>query len=119
MIGSRQLTRERLGLVLLICLHIVVCCISLTCVAYLKPVYHLLFDPTRLLAPVVTVTNGIVVRWPSVAGRAYRLERATNLVAGFNTVVGSNIVATPPFNSQPDTNSLPSKARYYRIQVED
>jgi hypothetical protein len=55
MTGSRQLIRERLGLVLLICLHIVVCCISLTCVAYLKPVYHLLFDPTRLLAPVATV----------------------------------------------------------------
>jgi len=55
MTGSRQLIRERVGLVSLICLHIVVCCISLTCVAYLKPVYHLLFDPTRLLAAIVTV----------------------------------------------------------------
>ena len=73
----------------------------------------------RLLAPVITATNSILIRWPSVAGKTYRLERATNLVSGFNTVVGSNIVATPPINSQPDTNSLPSKARYYRIQVED
>jgi hypothetical protein len=72
-----------------------------------------------LLAPVVTATNSILIRWPSVAGKTYRLERATNLVYGFNTVVGSNIAATPPINSQPDTNSLPSKARYYRIQVED
>jgi hypothetical protein len=56
MTDSRQLLRERPGLVLLICLHIVVCCISLTCVAYLKPVYHLLFDPTRLLATVATVS---------------------------------------------------------------
>ena len=55
MTGSRQLIRERPGLVLLICLHIVVCCISLTYATYLRPIYHLLFDPTRLLAPIATV----------------------------------------------------------------
>ena len=55
MTGGRQLIRERPRLVLLICLHIVVCCISLACVAYLKPVYHLLFNPTRLLAATATV----------------------------------------------------------------
>jgi hypothetical protein len=55
MTGNRQLTRDRLELVLLICLHVVVCCISLTYVAHLKPAYHLLFDPTRLLASIATV----------------------------------------------------------------
>jgi len=72
----------------------------------------------RLLGPTVTATNGVIVRWPSVAGKAYRLERATNLLAGFNAIVRSNIIATPPTNSEADTAILPSKARYYRIEVE-
>jgi subtilisin family serine protease len=72
----------------------------------------------RLLAPSATATNGIVLRWPSVAGRTYRLERATNLLAGFNAVARSNISATPPTNSEPDTAVLPANARYYRVLVE-
>jgi subtilisin family serine protease len=72
----------------------------------------------RLLAPSVTTTNGIILRWPSVAGKTYRLERATNLLTGFNAVVRSNITATPSTNSEPDTAVLPSKARYYRILLE-
>ena len=59
-----------------------------------------------------------MVRWSSASGKAYRLERATNLIAGFNTVVRSNIAGTPPINSETDT-FLPSKPRYYRIQVEN
>ena len=72
----------------------------------------------RLLAPSVTATNGIIIRWPSVAGKSYRLERATNLLTGFNAIVRSNIIATPPTNSEADTALLPSKDRYYRILVE-
>jgi subtilisin family serine protease len=73
----------------------------------------------RLLVPSVTASNSVIVRWPSVAGKAYRLERATNLVAGFNAVVRSNIVATPPINSESDTAVLAAKARYYRVRVEN
>lgn len=72
----------------------------------------------RLPAPLVTASNGLVIRWPSVAGKTYRLERATNLLAGFNAVVRSNIAAMPPTNSETDTASLAAKARFYRILVE-
>jgi hypothetical protein len=58
---GRQLFRERLELVLLISLHIVVCCVSLTCVAYLKPVYHIFIDPARLPIAAAAVTAFAVV----------------------------------------------------------
>ena len=73
----------------------------------------------RLAAPSVNGSNGIIIRWPSVAGKTYRLERATNLLTGFDAVVRSNIIATPPTNSEPDATTLSSKARYYRIRVEE
>ncbi len=72
----------------------------------------------RLLAPTATATNTFVIRWPSAPGKSYRLERATDLVAGFDTVVRSNILATPPTNSELDTVSLPGNSRFYRLQVE-
>src|SRR5260221_7639618 len=55
MIVGRQLVQERLGLALLVCLHAVACCVSLICAAYLHPVYHILYDPTRLLPPIGAV----------------------------------------------------------------
>ena len=73
----------------------------------------------RLAAPSVNGPNGIIIRWPSVAGKTYRLERATDLLTGLNAVVRSNISATPPTNSEPDATTLSSKARYYRIRVEE
>jgi subtilisin family serine protease len=72
----------------------------------------------RLLTPTITATNSIMIQWPSVAGKSYRLERATSLITGFNTIVRSNIAATPPTNSEPDTPILPTQPRYYRILVE-
>ena len=72
----------------------------------------------RLLTPTITATNSVIIQWPSVAGKSYRLERAMNLSAGFDTVVRSNITATPPTNSEPDAAILPGQPRYYRIQVE-
>jgi subtilisin family serine protease len=72
----------------------------------------------RLLTPTVTATNIVIIQWPSVAGKSYRLERATNLIIGFDAIVRSNIAATPPINSEPDIAVLPTQPLYYRILVE-
>jgi subtilisin family serine protease len=63
-------------------------------------------------------TNGVVLRWPSVAGKVYRLERATNLFIGFNSVVRTNIAATAPTNIEADTTILPGNTRFYRVRLE-
>jgi subtilisin family serine protease len=72
----------------------------------------------RLIAIPANNPNAFVVRWPSVAGKYYRLERATNLLTGFNSVVQTNIAATAPTNTATDTAVLPGKARFYRVGVE-
>jgi hypothetical protein len=61
MTDGHQLLRERLGLGTLICFHVVVCCISLICAAYLHPVYHVLYDPSLWLAPATAVAGFTLV----------------------------------------------------------
>jgi subtilisin family serine protease len=72
----------------------------------------------HLLAPKLSTTNSLILQWPSVAGKSYRLERATNLVTGFNGIVRSNITARPPTNSEVDAAMLPTRPLYYRLGVE-
>ncbi len=72
----------------------------------------------RLIAIFTNNPNAFVVRWPSVAGKNYWLERSTNLLTGFNAVVQTNIAATAPTNTITDTAVLPGKARFYRVGVE-
>jgi subtilisin family serine protease len=72
----------------------------------------------RLIALTANKTNAFVVSWPSVAGKYYRLERATNLLTGFNSVVQTNIAATAPTNIEADTAVLPGRTRFYRVGVE-
>jgi len=62
--------------------------------------------------------NTAVLSWPSVAGKTYRIARATNLVTGFDSFVRTNITATAPTNSETDSATLPGNARFYRIGVE-
>jgi len=62
--------------------------------------------------------NAAVLSWPSVVGKTYRLERATNLLTGFNSTVLTNIAATAPTNTETDTAILPGNARFYRVGVE-
>jgi subtilisin family serine protease len=63
-------------------------------------------------------SNGVVVSWTSVAGKTYWVERATNLLTGFNSTIFTNISATAPTNTQTDTAILPGNARFYRVGVE-
>ena len=62
--------------------------------------------------------DGAVLLWPSVVGKTYRIDRATNLATGFNSIVRTNITATAPTNTETDDSVLPGNARFYRIGVE-
>lgn len=82
-------------------------------------------DPTnpnsslRLISVTSGPGSGTILRWASEPGKYYRLERATNLLAGFTTVVRTNIAATTPINSEPDPAPLPpGSKRFYRVRLE-
>ena len=62
--------------------------------------------------------GAVVLAWPGVAGKMYRLERSTNLSSGFNAVVGAHIPATMPTNVITDTPVPPGNAVFYRVGVE-
>jgi hypothetical protein len=53
-----------------------------------------------------------------VAGKRYRLERATNLTLGFNQTLGTNIADTAPTNAYPDTNAVNRGPFFYRVRLE-
>ncbi len=72
----------------------------------------------RLTLLSATNSSSIVVSWSSVAGKAYWLERSTNLPAGFNSIVATNIAATAPTNTQTDPVVLPGNTRFYRVGVQ-
>ena len=72
----------------------------------------------RVSVQTVPGTNGIVISWPSVVGKTYRLESATNLLTGFNTVVKTNIAAAPPLNLETDAATGLRNSGFYRVQVE-
>jgi hypothetical protein len=62
--------------------------------------------------------SNVVVQWSSVASKSYRLERSTNLLAGFTVNVGTNLPAVPPVNSAIDTNVAGRAPLFYRIRLE-
>lgn len=63
---------------------------------------------------------GFVLRWPSIEGRRYRVDRSSNLLAGagFSVNVASNQFATPPLNSVTDTTAAAAGPWTYRIELE-
>ena len=64
--------------------------------------------------------TGVVVRWQSAAGRFYRLERGTNLLAAppFPVSIRTNIPAVPPVNTETDSTAVGSGPCFYRIGLE-
>ena len=60
--------------------------------------------------------KGILIQWPSVDGKHYRLLYTDNLRNGF-TCLASNVTATPPRNEYFDAFEG-APARYYAVQLE-
>jgi hypothetical protein len=55
MVGRHQLVRTRVRLQLLICLHLLACCISLVCISRVYPEYHILFELAGLPGAAVVI----------------------------------------------------------------
>ncbi len=72
----------------------------------------------RLSVSAAQGTNGFTVSWQSVQGKTYRLDRATNLTAGFTSLVRTNIAASPPLNTETDTQAATRRASFYRVRLE-
>lgn len=73
----------------------------------------------QILQPEGGTGTGIVVRWSSVAGKYYRLDRSTNLWTDpFTANVRSNIPAVAPMNTETDEAAVGQGPWYYRIGLE-
>jgi len=72
----------------------------------------------RLTAQRAAGTNGVTLQWLGVAGRYYRLLRATNLLTGFDSVIRTNLAATPPLNTVTDSAPAGSRPQFYRLELE-
>jgi parallel beta-helix repeat protein len=81
-------------------------------------------DPGSYLGFVAIVMTGAptgtVVRWQSVDGKYYRLERGTNLsfTMPFDFTVRTNIPGTAPMNTETDSTAVGRGPWFYRIKLE-
>jgi hypothetical protein len=73
MADRQQQARNHFGLVLLICFHIVVCCVSLVYVAgyrdpngFFPPTFHIFYDPARLSDAVIVIAAFALVASPFI-----------------------------------------------------
>ena len=62
--------------------------------------------------------SGFIIRWSSVTGKKYRIERASDLRTGFDTTVKAGIHATPAMNTETDTTAGVEGPVFYRVRVE-
>jgi hypothetical protein len=58
-----------------------------------------------------------VLRWTSVAGKTYAIEKSTDLTLGFYELV-SSLPATPPVNTYWDANPPDAQQVFYRVRCE-
>lgn len=71
------------------------------------------------ITPLPGSTNGMIVRWSSVADHSYSLHRETNLLTGtFNTTIFSNVAAVAPMNTATDITAKGISPVFYRIRVQ-
>ncbi len=71
------------------------------------------------ITPLPGSTNGMIVRWSSVADHTYSVQRETNLLTGtFNTTVFSNVAAVAPMNTATDITAKGISPAFYRIRVQ-
>lgn len=71
----------------------------------------------RLRSPTAGPT-GVIVRWQSVSGLTYFLERSTDLAAAFQSVA-TNIVGQAGTTVYTDTTALGAVAVFYRVGVKN
>lgn len=64
------------------------------------------------------VTTGMLIRWYSASSKVYRLERATNLLSGFDYLVRTNIPAAYPINTETDKSASGRGLLFYRIELQ-
>ena len=69
------------------------------------------------IQPVGDAASGMVLVWPSVSNRVYKVWRSTDLQEGFWQISG-NLQATPPVNSFREPVAPAGQPAYYRISVE-
>lgn len=76
-------------------------------------------DPISVLKAVAPSVAGseVVVRWRSVAGKRYTIEKANDLAEGFIELV-RDIPGTPPVNSYLDANPSHIGQVFYRIRAQ-
>ena len=60
---------------------------------------------------------GILMRWSSILGKKYSVERSGDLLVGF-TATQTNLSATPSLNTFRDTTAVGPGPYFYRLRVE-
>ena len=80
-------------------------------------------DPTNRLSLLkciadnsLVTSTGIVVRWQSVAGKLYTVERSTNLMSPFKEIA-TDILAEAESTTHTDTTAVGSGPWFYRVGV--
>ena len=62
--------------------------------------------------------GGILIRWASVAGESYELQRSSDLLSGF-TAIASNLPATATVNSYRDAAATGAGPYFYRLRLHE
>ncbi len=63
-------------------------------------------------------STGFVVRWQSVTGKVYRVDRLGNLLTGNWALVVGSVTGVPPQNVYTDRTAVGTGPWVYRIQLE-